>query len=142
MGCKSVRAAGGVVVRKRGNYWEVLLVRKRDSGRWTLPKGHVDEGESENEASTREVWEETGWEAEICQPIGEISYDYQKNGVKCQENVCFFLMYPQKNEEQWDKKEISDVSWFPFHEAHEKIVFPNERNILQEGRRVLCEKGV
>ncbi len=139
--CKSVKAAGGVVVRKKEDDWEVLLVRKKDSGRWTLPKGHLDEGESLEEASTREVGEETGWEAEIGPSVGEISYSYQKNGVLCRENVSFFLMFPQKTKERLDVEEISEVSWFTFGEAREKIVFPNERKILIEGRRVLCKKN-
>lgn len=51
-----VESAGGVVLNAKG---EVLVVNQnRDS--WSLPKGHVDEGESALEAARREIHEESG----------------------------------------------------------------------------------
>ena len=52
---KIVRAAGGVVMNTKG---ELLMIRLR--GRWDLPKGHIEEGESSREGAIREVLEETG----------------------------------------------------------------------------------
>ncbi len=40
----------------------ILLVRERSDGRWTLPGGWVDIGESPSEAVVREVFEESGYE--------------------------------------------------------------------------------
>lgn len=39
---------------------KVLLTRRTDNGRWCLPGGHMEAGESASEACEREVWEETG----------------------------------------------------------------------------------
>lgn len=39
---------------------KVLLTRRADNGRWCLPGGHMESGESAAEACEREVWEETG----------------------------------------------------------------------------------
>jgi ADP-ribose pyrophosphatase YjhB (NUDIX family) len=39
---------------------KILLVRRADNGRWTVPGGYMDPGESVTEACAREVWEETG----------------------------------------------------------------------------------
>ncbi|MGD2178986.1 MAG: NUDIX domain-containing protein [Anaerolineae bacterium] len=38
----------------------ILLVRRDNSGRWAVPRGHMEPGETFTEASAREVWEETG----------------------------------------------------------------------------------
>ena len=51
----AVEAAGGVVVNDRGEY---LMIHR--NGRWDLPKGHVEPGESTAECAVREVAEETG----------------------------------------------------------------------------------
>jgi len=48
--------AGGVVLNSEGN----VLVTNRSNLSWSLPKGHIDDGESPREAAAREIWEETG----------------------------------------------------------------------------------
>lgn len=57
----SVVGAGGVVFNQAG---EVLLLRDR-MGYWVFPKGHVDQGESLEQAAIREVQEETGIQAQV-----------------------------------------------------------------------------
>lgn len=59
-----VEAAGGVVVNGRG---ERLMIRR--NGRWDLPKGHVEPGESTEVCAVREIREETGAEAEVAAPL-------------------------------------------------------------------------
>lgn len=51
----------------------VLLTRRVDNGRWCLPGGHFDAGESVTEAAVRETLEETGLEVEIVRLIGVYS---------------------------------------------------------------------
>jgi 8-oxo-dGTP pyrophosphatase MutT (NUDIX family) len=53
---RKTKSAGGVVLNARG---EVLLTNQRGDS-WSLPKGHIDPGESALEAAKREVLEETG----------------------------------------------------------------------------------
>lgn len=43
----------------------ILMVRERADGRWTLPGGWIDVGESPRSAVVREVWEETGYRVEV-----------------------------------------------------------------------------
>ena len=47
---------------------KILLTRRTDNGRWCLPGGHAEPGESIAEACMREVWEETG----LCVNIGKL----------------------------------------------------------------------
>ena len=53
---KISESAGGVVLNPRG---EVLIVNQ-NSDSWSLPKGHLDKGESALEAAQREIYEESG----------------------------------------------------------------------------------
>lgn len=72
-----VEAAGGVVVRDDG---AMLMIRLRD--RWDLPKGHIEAGESDSEAALREVREETGIVAELCdsEPLATTWHAYDTYG--------------------------------------------------------------
>jgi len=54
------------VTDRRGH---LLLSRRADLGIWTLPGGRLDAGEWIDHAAAREVWEETGIEAEITRPV-------------------------------------------------------------------------
>jgi 8-oxo-dGTP pyrophosphatase MutT (NUDIX family) len=56
-GGSAMHRVASVVVRA-GN--RVLLGKRRDTGRWTLPSGHADVDESMPEAAVRELWEEAG----------------------------------------------------------------------------------
>jgi ADP-ribose pyrophosphatase YjhB (NUDIX family) len=48
----------------------ILLCRRRDNGKWNLPGGAVDHGESAWDAAIREVREETGFEVRIERLLG------------------------------------------------------------------------
>ncbi|MBM3179117.1 MAG: NUDIX domain-containing protein [Chloroflexi bacterium] len=52
---------------------KVLLTQRADNGRWCLPGGAMEAGESAAEACAREVWEETGLEVRVKRLIGVYS---------------------------------------------------------------------
>jgi len=73
---RKTRSAGGVVVNADG---EVLVVSQRGKS-WSLPKGHIDPGESALEAARREIYEESG--IRDLELIGELgTYERRKIGV-------------------------------------------------------------
>jgi 8-oxo-dGTP pyrophosphatase MutT (NUDIX family) len=73
---RKTRSAGGVVVNAEG---EVLVVSQRGTS-WSLPKGHIDPGESALDAARREIYEESG--IRDLELIGELgTYERRKIGV-------------------------------------------------------------
>ena len=52
---------------------KILLTRRTDNGRWCLPGGHAEPGESVAEACVREIWEETGLRVHVGRLIGVYS---------------------------------------------------------------------
>jgi 8-oxo-dGTP pyrophosphatase MutT (NUDIX family) len=74
---KMVEAAGGVVQNEDG---ELLMIWLRN--RWDLPKGHVEEGETTDQAALREVREETGVEATLVgnEPLATTWHAYDTYG--------------------------------------------------------------
>jgi len=57
---------------------EVLLVKERSDGRWTLPGGWADAGETPAEAVEREVWEESGYRVRATKLLA--LYDRDRHG--------------------------------------------------------------
>lgn len=66
-------AVGACAVVFEGNRERVLLTRRADNGRWVLPGGHMEPGESVEEACLRECEEETGLKARAKRLIGVYS---------------------------------------------------------------------
>jgi 8-oxo-dGTP diphosphatase len=63
-------AVSAVIFNEAG---EILLQRRKDTGKWCIVSGHVEFGESVHEAILREVLEETGVKGEIVRLIGVYS---------------------------------------------------------------------
>ena len=53
---KHTKTAGGIVLNKKG----LVLVVSQNGNSWSLPKGHIDEGEDKLQAAIREIYEESG----------------------------------------------------------------------------------
>lgn len=84
-----VRAAGGVVV----DDGRVAVVHRPGLDDWSLPKGHLESGESDAEAAVREVWEETGLRCRIVgdesEPAATTEY---RDGKDRPKRVVYFVM--------------------------------------------------
>ncbi|MEN3183745.1 MAG: NUDIX domain-containing protein [Atribacterota bacterium] len=136
-----VRSSGGVVVRRVNASFEVLLIRKRGSSFWTLPKGHLEEGESEEEAAIREIHEETGYVPRLGPKLGEISYTYERNNRVFEEHVTFYLAEVEKEGVRTAEEEVAEVRWFPLVEASSFLFYENERYVLLLAQEHLKGKG-
>lgn len=137
-----VRSSGGVVVRKKNSSFQVLLIRKRGSSFWTLPKGHLEEGEKEEEAAAREVQEETGCFPRLGPRLGEISFTYERNGRIFEEHVTFYLMGVEEEGPRSAEEEVEEARWFELSEAPRFLFYENERFILSLAQRYLEEVGI
>src|SRR5262245_47081337 len=92
-------AAGCVVYRHdAAGALLVLLIHDKYS-RWTLPKGHLENGESEQAAAVREVLEETGLSGQIGALVARIVYTVRsKRGLERIKQVAFFLLCADSSE--------------------------------------------
>ncbi len=120
---KSVKAAGGYVVRAGAEEPEVLLIHRR--GAWDLPKGKRDPGESTHACAEREVKEELGIDAvRVIRGLGDTQHVYLEKGYCMVKTTRWFLMRtdadtftPQADEG------IDAVAWVPWTEAGSKLDF-------------------
>src|SRR5207302_11059509 len=73
---------------------KILLTRRSDNGRWCLPGGHMEAGESVSEACIRETWEETGLRISLNRLIGiysnpHVLLTYPDSNRYHMVNICF-----------------------------------------------------
>lgn len=125
-------AAGGVIFHGRGKAARILLI-KDSYGRWALPKGIVERGETPEEAALRECSEETGIARSglrLVEKLGDVKYVYQLHGKKIFKVVTFYLIESAGTalKPQW---EIQDARWFEPGEAAEKIEYGNAKQIVK-----------
>lgn len=125
---ETIRDAGGLLWRHvaSGGY-ELAIIHRQRYDDWTLPKGHLQEGESWVDAALREVKEETGYEAEILGFAGAISYNTEQ-GPKV---VRFWHMTITGAASSQLDSEVAEVVWLPIEAARKRVQYPLERALLE-----------
>jgi 8-oxo-dGTP pyrophosphatase MutT (NUDIX family) len=121
--------AGGLVVRSDDGADRFLLVRSRDDRHWVLPKGHIDPGETAEEAAVREVAEEAGVVAEIVSRLGVDSYTVPGEEVRA---LYFSMRFVAECEADEDRQ----LAWLGYYEALGSLDFAGSRALLRRA----CER--
>ncbi|MCS6842066.1 MAG: NUDIX hydrolase [Roseiflexus sp.] len=131
-------AAGCVVYRYDERGQPLILLIHDQYGKWTLPKGHLDDGESVEAAAVREVHEETGMTGELGAFVGTIVYQVSKKGKPYQKRVDFFLMRADGRDAVPQAAEgISAVAWFSPDEAQMRAGYDQIRDIIARATEMI-----
>ncbi|MBI2861781.1 MAG: NUDIX domain-containing protein [Chloroflexi bacterium] len=117
-----IREAGGVVRLEN----EVVL-RRTAKGEWIFPKGHIEAGETPEQAAIREVAEEVGLEAEVVRPLGEVQFRYQGDLYR----VTYFLMQAARFRASWATHLGRDAYVCSVEEARQLLSFDDLRPLLE-----------
>ena len=138
-------SAGGVAFRKNADDVEIAIVKITPEMRWQLPKGLVDEGESNESAALREVREEAGIEADLIEPIDTIEYWFvgQYNGPRTRFHkfVHFFLMRYRSGDVRDHDLEVEEARWVGIDDAVRMLAFKSEKDIVEKARGLIASKG-
>jgi len=128
-------SAGGLVIDTTGKLG--LLIGRRDqkdsSGKkilWSLPKGHIEEGETPEQAALREVAEETGIQSEIEKSLGVIDFWFMAGGKRIHKTVHHYLFRESGGLLAAQESEVDEVAWFPLGEIIEKLAYPDEKKLI------------
>lgn len=113
-----------------------LMARFNRGGKleWCIPKGHLEQDETSEQAALREVFEETGLEAQIIQHLGEVNYQFIQDGSKISKTVHVYLMQQTGGELSFDKdphKEASELEWVQVSELLARLSHGNEKRIAK-----------
>ncbi|MBV8081778.1 MAG: NUDIX hydrolase [Candidatus Eremiobacteraeota bacterium] len=138
---KHERSAGGFVLKRTGGAYHGLIIGRATPRIWSLPKGHVEPGESEQDAATREVLEETGVEGVILDKLSDIKYWFYSSRLKHSKIVHFYLMRYKKGTPVPQAGEVDEVAWVPLDEMGKRMTHLNERRLVGLVEKIVQEKS-
>ena len=138
--CLYERSCGAIVFRKIGDSYRYLLIKNKRSIHWSFPKGHVEEGESDEDTALREVFEESGLHIEII-PGFKTTSEYLIQG-RVEKTVNIYVAKTEDTNTTIQEEEIEDYAWLPYEQAMKRLKFENDKKILTEARDFLLEKGL
>jgi ADP-ribose pyrophosphatase YjhB (NUDIX family) len=138
--------AGGIIFRRqpgKPNNVEILLIAD-SKGRWTIPKGHIEEGETARQTAEREVREETGLqEMKVLDWLGKINFRYRRNSSLVLMTTEIFLVKAEgKSESVKPEKWMTSVAWLPAQDALEKIEYEDIGKLILLGLKKIRKQNL
>ena len=137
-------SAGGIVLDHAGADASAALIGRIDRrGRllWSLPKGHLEDGESPEAAAVREVAEETGIRGEVVAPLGSIDFWFVADGQRVHKTVHHYLLVKVEGELSDEDIEVAEVAWVPLSEAPTKLAYADERALVEKVPSLLADSA-
>jgi ATP adenylyltransferase len=116
-----VRQAGAIVLLR-----DKVALRLAKDGTWVLPKGHLEEGETPEQAAVREVDEEMGLTGTLGPVAGELRF---VQGGRERE-VVYFILHAARPLPSWGQHLGRDTFLFSPREAVERLTHPEARALL------------
>lgn len=127
-------SAGGLVVDFSSDPPRAALIGRLDRrGRllWSLPKGHVEPGETAEAAAVREVAEETGIAGRVVAPLGTIDFWFVAEDRRVHKTVHHYLLRFLDGELSDHDLEVTEVAWVPLDELPSRLAYADERRLAE-----------
>lgn len=125
--------AGGIVFRmnKDGSDIEILLIQD-SKNRWTIPKGHIEHGETAKQTAIREIGEESGLtHIQVLTWLGKIHFKYRRLDKLVLMTTQIYLVRSLDNSETPKKEKwMNGIKWFSFAEALDAIEYEDIEKLM------------
>jgi 8-oxo-dGTP pyrophosphatase MutT (NUDIX family) len=133
-------SAGGLVVEIE-TMRAVIIGRRNNRGRllWSLPKGHLEEGETPHEAAIREVMEETGLAGEIHGDLGVIDFWFQQDRTTIHKTVHHFLILSKGGQLVGQEGEVDEIAWVGLDQIAMRLTHDDEKQLIAKAQALLAE---
>ena len=126
---RPVLSAGGVILDDRDR---VFLLKRADEELWCFPKGHVEPGETPQQAASREIREESGLLCAIGPKVAEVRYTYYwpPEGVNYDKRVIYYLARRVGGEVRLEDR-FDDGAWVSPAVARQRLFHANDKRVLR-----------
>lgn len=125
--------AGGIVFRTnpKQNDIEILLIQD-SKGRWTIPKGHIEPGETAKQTAIREIGEESGlFHIQVITWLGKIHFQYRRIDKLVLMTTQIYLVRAMDDAETPTKEQwMKGIKWFKFNDAIEAIEYEDIEKLM------------
>lgn len=132
--------SGGIVFRLTKDRKDIEILLIQDSKeRWTIPKGHIEPGETAKMTARREIEEETGLKnISILTWLGKIHFKYRRMDKLVLMTTQIYLVEAMDAHEQpMPERWMKGIRWFPFSEALGAVEYDDiEKLMLIAKRRI------
>ncbi|MEV7552612.1 NUDIX hydrolase [Amycolatopsis sp. NPDC089917] len=134
-------SAGGLVVDVERAH-AALIGRLDRHGRllWSLPKGHIEDGETHEQTAVREVKEETGISARVLQPLGTIDYWFVAERRRVHKTVHHFILESTGGELSDEDVEVTEVAWVPLADLETTLAYSDERKLVRKAKELFAQQ--
>lgn len=112
--------SGGIVFRLTRDQKDIEILLIQDSkGRWTIPKGHIEPGETAKMTARREIEEETGLKnVSILTWLGKIHFKYRRaDKLVLMTTQIYLVQALDSHESPVGEKWMKGIKWFSFTDA-------------------------
>lgn len=136
--------AGGIVFRRdKDNGIEVLLIQDAKD-RWTIPKGHIEEGETAQETAKREIGEEAGLtDTEVLGWLGKIHFRYRRIDKLVLMTTQIYLVRAGGDTDAIKKEEwMNGIKWFKFNDALDAIEYEDIGKLMLMGMKRIRQENL
>ncbi len=133
--------SGGIVFRHGSDGLEILLIQDAKD-RWTIPKGHIEEGETAVQAARREIGEEAGLtEIDMLGWLGKIHFRYRRVDRLVLMTTQIYLVRVRTDGNEIQKEEwMKGIKWFPFTEALDLIEYEDIAKLMLKAKARIREE--
>ena len=133
--CLYEKSCGGIIFYKTRQNVKILLVKNNNGRYWSFPKGHIEDGETEQETAIREIKEETGLDVTLVNSLREIS-EYCPFG-KIRKRVVFFLARAFTDNVKIQEEEIDSYIWVDLQQARKLCSYDNDLRIIDKAETTI-----
>jgi ADP-ribose pyrophosphatase YjhB (NUDIX family) len=136
--------SGGVIFRhdKDGGV-EILLIQD-GKDRWTIPKGHIEEGETAEQTTIREIGEEAGLtDVEILGWLGKINFRYRRIDKLVLMTTQIYLVRALGDTDAIQKEEwMNGIKWFKFNDALDAIEYEDIGKLMLLAKKRIRQENL
>ncbi len=128
--------SGGIVWRRnaKSNDLEILLIQDAKN-RWTIPKGHIEQGETARQTAEREIKEETGLQKmKVMSWLGKINFRYRRQSSLVLMSTQIYLVKALGDTDDLTKEDwMNGIKWMPSAQALDLIEYEDIGKLILLG---------